>query len=321
MHDGHLKRTLRCDRLTDERLLGYGDRILRALATPHRLGSHGGGSRRGRGCRLLAAVGLAGVVVPLALEHEVEYGLVVGALAAESRRPCRLWLAGDAGVLRVGLREHDLRPLTLRRIGEEQAARLQPPLVVAELADVENVARPQREPVEDSAVPRVRVIAADADVDLADAIPLPLGDVVDEVELTRLLKKPWIGANVSEHETPSAVDVADEVQVGVHLRLVEVLAPFELEVSLEELVHELGVAVEGDVADGVARPLADHKREVRPVPIALVDHFHLAAHLGLEEAEAPVVGGERFDVLLDNLAVDVAAEKPEHARLRLDLGE
>ena len=170
-------------------------------------------------------------------------------------------------------------------------------------------------------MPRVWVIAADADVDLADAIPLALGDVVDEVELTRLLKKPWIGANVSEHETPSAVDVADEVQVGVHLRLVEVLAPFELEVPLEELVHELGVAVEGDVADGVARPLADHKREVRPVPIALVDHFHLAAHLGLEEAEAPVVGGERFDVLLDNLAVDVAAEKPEHARLRLDLGE
>ena len=170
-------------------------------------------------------------------------------------------------------------------------------------------------------MPRVRMLAADADVDLPDAIPLPFGDVVDQVELPRLLEKPWIGPDVGEHEPPAAIDVADQVEVGVHPRLVEVLPPLELEVPLEELVLELAVADEGDVADGVSRPLADHERQVRPVAGALVNHLHLAAHLGLEESEAAVVGRQRLDVLLDDRPVDVAADQPKHPRLRLDLRE
>ena len=165
------------------------------------------------------------------------------------------------------------------------------------------------------------MLAVDPHVDLADAIPLPLGDVVDEVELSRRLEKPRIGPDVGEHEAPAAVDVADEVQIGVHLGLVEGLAALELEVPLEELRLELAVADEGDVPHGVPRPLVDHEGEVRPVPHALVHHLHLAAHPGLEEPEAPVVGRELLDVLVDDVAVDVAADHPEDAGLRFDLGE
>ena len=308
---------------------------LRALAAPHRLCRDGlrrrtgCGSSDGRGLQHRGRSERAGGGVPLPLDHEVDHLVLlrlVGALAPEARplaggrrRPCRLLGHPRAHV--VGLREHDLRPFPLGRVGQEEAARPQPPLVLAEFAEVEDVAGPEREPVEHRAVPRVRMVAADPHVDLAHAIPLPLLDVVDEVELARRLEEAWIGSHVGEDEPAAAVDVADQVEVGVHLGLVEVFAPLELDVALEELRLELAVADERHVAHGVPRPLVDDEREARPVTIAFVHHLHLAAHLRLKEAEAAVVGRERLHVLIDHLAVDVAANDPEDAGLRLDLRE
>jgi hypothetical protein len=262
-----------------------------------------------------------GGLVPIALQHQIDHRvtLVVGALAAEARA---FGIAGHPRALVAGgLRETDLRPLPLRRVGGEQAARLQPPLVLAELADVEDVTGPQREPVEHHAVPGVRVVAADPDVDLADPVALPLADVVDEVELTWLLEEPRIGLDVGEHEAAAAVDVADLVEILVHLGLVEELASLELQLPLQKLGLELAVAHERDVANGVSRSLVDHEGDVRPVAHALAHDRHLAAHLGLEEAETAVVGRQGVDVAVDHLLVDVAPQEPEHARLALDLRE
>ena len=219
----------------------------------------------------------------------------------------------------VGLAEDDPWAVSLGGIGSEQATRLQPPFVLAELADVEDVPRPEREPIQDRAVARVGMLAADADVDLTDPVALSLGDVVDEVELARLLEEPGIGANVGEHEPATTVDVADQPEIGIHLRLIEGLAALELQVAGEELVLELAVPDERDVADIVARPLADHERQQRPVAAAAVHHLELTADLRLEEPEAPVVGRDQIDVLVDLVAVDLAADEPEDAGLRLDL--
>ena len=235
------------------------DEWLRALTAPHRAGDAGWSSLAGRLClrrggagrhwrRLHDGAGLE----QFALEHEIDHGIVgrggIGALAAEPRLAR---IAGDllVGVCRVlGLAEYDPRALSLGRIGEEQAARLQPALVVAQFADVEDVARPQRQAIEHRAVPGVWVVAADAHVDLADAIPLPFGDVVDEVELAGLLEKPWIGPNVCEHEAPAAVDVADQTEIDIHLRLIERLSALEFELACEKLALELAVADERNIA-------------------------------------------------------------------------
>ena len=249
-----------------------------------------------------------GPLLPFAFEHEVEHGLVVRALTA---KPGAIRGGSHLAVLvGLGLRKRDPRPLPLRSVGGEQGTCLEPPLVVAEPADVENVSGTQREPVEHHAVPGVRVLASDLHVDLADPIPLPLAHVVDEVKLPGLLEKSRISPDVSKHESPAAIDVADQVEIGVHLCLVERLAPLELEVSLKKLGLELAVPHERNVADVVAGALADDVGQVRPVAKPLVDDRDLAAHLGLEEAQAAVVGGEGLDVAIDLLTVYVTAEKP-----------
>ena len=50
-------------------------------------------------------------------------------------------------------------------------------------------------------------------------------------------------------------------------------------------------------------------------------HCHFPTDLGLKEAEAAVVAGERLDVRIDPGTVQVSAEQPQHAGLRLDLRE
>ena len=167
----------------------------------------------------------------------------------------------------------------------------------------------------------VRMFAADADVDLAHAVPLSLIDVVDEVELTGFLEEPRIGPDVGEDEPTAAVDIADHAEVGIHLRLVEGLAAGELEFPGDELALELAVADERHVPDGIARSLVDHEREHRPFTLAAVDHLDLAAHLGLKETETAVVGGECLDIGVDLGTVEIAAEQPQHTGLRLDLRE
>ena len=240
-------------------------------------------------------------------------------MSAETRP---LGIAGNLLVFfPLGLTKCDPRSLSLGGIGKKQAARLQPPFVFAELADVEYVAGPQREPIEHGAVPRVRMLAADANVDLTHAIALPLVDIIDKVELPRLLQKPWIGPDVGKDEATTAVDVADQTKVDVHLRLVKRLAAGELEIPREKFALKLVVADKRYVADRIPRPLVDHEGQHRPLALAAVDHFDLAAHLRLEEAEAAIVGGERLDIGIDFGAVEIAADEPEHARLRLDLRE
>ena len=165
------------------------------------------------------------------------------------------------------------------------------------------------------------MLAADADVDLAHAVPLSLLDVVDQVQLARLLEKSWVGLDVGEDKAAAAVDVADHAEVGIHLRLIERLAAGELEIPRDEFTLELAVADERHVADRIPRPLVDHEGEHRPLAFAAIDHLHLAADLGLEESETAVVGGERLDVGVDLAAVEIAAEQPEHTGLRLDLRE
>ena len=161
-------RTRRRQRDTAPSLRGWRCRRLGTLASPYGLG----------GQRLF--------LVPLPFEHEVEHririalviALAIGALPTES---WPLGITGDLSVALFRLAESDPRPLTLGGISQEQAARLEPPLVVAKLADIENVAGAQRQAVEHRAVAGVRMLAADANVDLAHAIPLALINVVDEI--------------------------------------------------------------------------------------------------------------------------------------------
>ena len=170
-------------------------------------------------------------------------------------------------------------------------------------------------------MPRVRVLAPNSHVDLADSIPLAFGDVVDEVELTGLFQKPGVCPDIGEHEAAAAVDVADQVEVLVHLGLVEVLTPLELQIPVQKLTFEPTVANEGDVANGIAGPLVDHEREMGPIPPPLVNNAHFTAHLRLEESEAAIVGSQRVHIAVDRFPVYVAADQPEHARLALDLGQ
>ena len=293
------------------------------LTTPHRGGALGRGDRgrtsRGGGDELPIARRV-GAGRKLSLEEEVDDGIPglrpIGALPTEAGA---LRIAGQLQIVVVGLAEDDPRAVPLGGIGGEQAARLQPPFVLAELADVENIPRPEREPVENRAVACVGMLAADPDVDLSDPVALPLGDVVNEVELARLLEESGIGADVGEHEPAAAIDVANQPEIGIHLRLIKGLAALQLEVAGEELALELAVSDERDVADVVPRPLADHERQQRPVAAAAVHHLELAADLCLEEPEAPVVGRDQIDVLVNLVAVDLAADEPEDSRLRLDL--
>ena len=289
--------------------------VLRALAPPD-------GSRRHGRASLSRILGRL-FVDKFPLQGQINDGVFIG-IGALPPKPGPPRVACDLGVFRVvGLRlaEHDPWPLALGGIGQKQTARLEPPFIVAELADVEDVAGPQREAVEHRAVLGVGVLAPNPDIDLADPIALAFGDVVDEVELARLLEKPRVGLDVGEDEATAAVDVPDQAEVGIHLRLVEGLTALELEVPGEKLALELAVADEGDVADGISRPLVDHEGQHRPVAAGPVDHLDLPADLRLEEAEAAIVGGQQVDVLVDLLPVDVTAEEPEYARLRFDLGE
>ena len=209
----------------------------------------------------MAGLRRSGLQIPVdfALENKVENGIAfhlvagrespIGALAAES---LALRVAGNLrGFLAVAFRlaEHDPRSLPLGRVGEKQAARLEAAFVLAELADVEDIAGPQRQPVEARAVAGVGMFTTAADVDLADAVPLPLGNVVHKIELAGFFQKPRIGLDVGKHEAASAVDVADKTEISVHLLLVERLTALEFQIASEEVLLELAIADKGDVAD------------------------------------------------------------------------
>src|SRR5271157_5868953 len=80
-------------------------------------------------------------------------------------------------IILVQRAERDFRRLGW--IGRENLAGLEPPLVGPQLARVEDVAGADRKPVVDRAGVRVRAVAEDVDVDLADAIAASFLDRVD----------------------------------------------------------------------------------------------------------------------------------------------
>ena len=99
------------------------------------------------------------------------------------------------------------------------------------------------------------------------------------------------------------------------------LAAGQLQIPFEELALEPLVADERDVPDPVAGSFIDDKGQQGPVAADAVHHLHFAAHPGLEEAEAAVIGGQGVDIAVNLFIVDIAAEEPKEARLRLDLGQ
>jgi hypothetical protein len=103
----------------------------------------------------MAGLRRSGLEIPVefSLQNQVENGVPfhlfagrespIGALAAES---LALWVAGNRrGVLPVAVRltEHDPRALPLGRVGKKQATRLEAAFVLAEFADVEDIAGTQ----------------------------------------------------------------------------------------------------------------------------------------------------------------------------------
>jgi hypothetical protein len=161
----------------------------------------------------------------------------------------------------------------------------------------------------------VGVLASDMDVDLTDPIPLSFHDAIDQIELTWLFQETGVGLNISKDKSTAAINVANLAKVGIHLRLVEELATGQLQFPLKELFLETTVAHKGDIANLVARAFVDDKGKQRPVTADAIEHLNLTANAGLEEAEAAVVGGQGFNVMVDLLVINIAAEKPEDTRL------
>ncbi len=106
------------------------------------------------------------------------------------------------------------------------------------------------------------------------------------------------------------------MQVEVLLILVEGLAAEQSKLLEQAVGINLLVAQERDVADRVARPLVDH--EIDRQPVLFFIELQFAANAGLEEAEAPVIGGKPAHILVDLLAVDLAGNEIGIERMGLD---
>ena len=78
-----------------------------------------------------------------------------------------------------------------------------------------------RKPIERGLNFRVRVVAVDVDVDVADAPPLAFVDVIHQLELARLFQKDGFGLDVGEDVALAAVEFLEPGDVGVHLVLLE----------------------------------------------------------------------------------------------------
>src|SRR5690606_27184001 len=98
--------------------------------------------------------------------------------------------ATDAGTLgqfffsfQLGRNNHQPRAGALGGIIQEQARGLQPPLTVAQLANVDDVARFERHTIEYGLNAGMGVLTLDLHIDPADAVALAFGQIVNEVYL------------------------------------------------------------------------------------------------------------------------------------------
>ena len=53
------------------------------------------------------------------------------------------------------------------------------------------------------------MLAADAHINLAHAVALSFGDVVDEIELAGLFEKPGVGSDVGKDKAATAINISD----------------------------------------------------------------------------------------------------------------
>jgi len=164
----------------------------------------------------------------------------------------------------------------------------------------------------------VGVVALDLDVDPADAEPVALVDVVDQIEAAGLVVVAGLGLNVGEDVADAAVLVLQRGQVVLHVRLVEVLAGPKRHFREELFVGEFRGPLDAHVADREPLALVDHERDRMPFALGVV--VHVAADPGPKEPQAAVVGRQPLDILVELVGVEIAAENIQRRRLRLDLG-
>ena len=98
-----------------------------------------------------------------------------------------MFLLPFAVVRHARLVQRDLRRIALGRIGQVEPRGLQPPLAVADLAHVGDVACLEREAVQHGGDLRVGILPLDFHDDAADAVARALVDVVDQIDLSRLI--------------------------------------------------------------------------------------------------------------------------------------
>ena len=95
----------------------------------------------------------------------------------------------------------------------------------------------------------------------------------------------------------------------VQTPLVEVLVALGFDQRQQIVDVEDLHAEQRDVANLIARTFVDHEGDVDPLPVGI--GFQFAADAGAEEAQAAVVFDQPFDVAVDLLAVEIAADQPE----------
>ena len=113
----------------------------------------------------------------------------------------------------------------------------------------------KRKPVVDRAAMRMRAIAGDRDVDLADAVAAPFLDIVNQIHLGLAFEQPRVGLDVGKNVAFAAIQIADDVHIVVHRPLIEELAAVELKIFGKRVVAKLVVADERHIADFIRAAL------------------------------------------------------------------
>ena len=171
------------------------------------------------------------------------------------------------------------------------ARSLEAPFAVAQFPGVGDVAGAQRQAIQYGRASRVRVVAADLDVDAPDAIAVPFLDFVDQVELARLLEEARLGLDVGEDVADLAVLVLHAGNVLGQLRLIEEVAARELEILGQLLGFRAWLLPMTETLLTTYRgPFVDDEVQRHPALLFVVDPF--ATDAGAEEAQTAVIVGQ-----------------------------
>ena len=213
---------------------------------------------------------------------------------------------------------HELRRVAFARIGHKQTGELDPPLAVGNLADVGDVARLKRQPLQHRGDSRVRILALDFHQHAVDAVGMPFVNVVNQIDFAGAIQVAQIALHVGEDVADAAVFPLKLDDVGVHLGLVEILAGGQVQLLHQLRRGELRVARDADLADVRADAFIDDEGHREPTLIGV--EFQFAADAGLKIAQTAVKRGDAVDVFVDFLEVGLPAEEIEERRLRLGHG-